>query len=178
MIKIPRRLAIAISRFERQCGDCGEYNLFFLPCPCQVKKKLFKLLNSWYIYRREIQGCDATGSWSVYLTRWAIVDKWGYQMCLHKFHRSDPDDQHDHPWGFVSIILWRGYYEHTPKGVKRIRPGMILVRPAEWVHSVKLVDEKPAYTLIFKGPRKRDWGFHTLLGWIPWKKYVDERDKC
>ena len=35
-----------------------------------------------------------------------------FNIFLHKFLKSDPDDLHDHPWDFISIILWGGYWEY------------------------------------------------------------------
>ena len=46
------------------------------------------------------------------MTRYKLLlTRWG-NLYLHVFHRSDEDRElHDHPWGFVSLILWGGYYE-------------------------------------------------------------------
>jgi hypothetical protein len=94
---------------------------------------------------------------------------------LHKFINSDPDrNLHDHPWNFISFILWRGYVEETPGGVKKRKyPGMILYRPANWAHRVHIT--KPAWTLVLTFKKKREWGFHTLKGWIHNQKFVHFR---
>lgn len=67
--------------------------------------------------KKIIYGCEGRGDADTpYLTRWTLLQgRWG-QVCLHKFHRSDHDVMHDHPWAFVSLILWRGYVEETPRG--------------------------------------------------------------
>ena len=36
-----------------------------------------------------------------------------FNIFLHKFLKSDSEDLHDHPWNFISIILWGGYWEYT-----------------------------------------------------------------
>ena len=102
-----------------------------------------------------------------YLTRWYFLrGKWGSVM-LHFFHRSDEDrGLHDHPWSFITLILWRGYHEVTPQGRKRKWPGMILFRRAEWRHRVELINEKPAVTLVLHFRRRRKWGYVTKEGWI------------
>jgi len=84
------------------------------------------------------------------------------QLCLHVFHSSDwTDDYHDHPWPFVSLILWRGYIEQTPDGKRRRRwPGMVLLRKATHQHRVELIKEKPAVTLVVVGPRVRTGYFY------------------
>jgi hypothetical protein len=32
-----------------------------------------------------------------------------FNVFLHKFLKSDPDDVHDHPWPYATIILKGGY---------------------------------------------------------------------
>ena len=36
-----------------------------------------------------------------------------FNIFLHKFLKSDPDDLHDHPWGYFTFILGGGYWEYT-----------------------------------------------------------------
>jgi hypothetical protein len=62
--------------------------------------------------KKEIANCEG----DPYLTRWFIIRTRLIGIFLHRFHRSDEDRAlHDHPWTFISIILWRGYWEHTEK---------------------------------------------------------------
>jgi hypothetical protein len=37
-----------------------------------------------------------------------------FNIFIHKFHKGDPGDQHDHPWPYFTLILAGGYYEWTP----------------------------------------------------------------
>lgn len=64
--------------------------------------------------KRIIYGCESRGDGDKpYLIRWTIF-KFNWLKCyFHKFVRSDADELHDHPWAFISIILWRGYVEET-----------------------------------------------------------------
>lgn len=122
--------------------------------------------------RKIIYGCESRGDGdSPYLTRWTLFSgKWG-AVYIHWFHRSDGDDRHDHPWGFWSLILWRGYIEDTPNGRRRHWPGMLLRRPPEWIHRVELVEGRGALSLVVRGPYVREWGFHTPSGWEQWRAY-------
>jgi hypothetical protein len=141
--------------------------------------------------KQVIYGCESRGDGnSPYLTRYAFPRIGPVRMCLHIFHRSDADDLHDHPWPFVSVILWRGYWEVTPwrraydgppsdgspeiRQRKRVWPGMILFRSALHSHRVELVEGKRAITLVFMGRRIREWGFFTRQGWKLWTKYFTE----
>jgi len=145
------------------------------------------------IKRSIIYGCEALGNAKdKYLTRYLFPRIVGIRMMLHVFHRSDVGDMHDHPWPFVTIILWRGYIEETPiyrtwqredvgftvarvdgRKRKRVWPGMILHRPADWVHRVELVNGNPAVTLVFTGKRIREWGFWTSKGFEVFRSYFD-----
>lgn len=124
-----------------------------------------------------------------YLTRWII---WGSRTAsetrprpavyLHQFHRSDADEMHNHPWPFVSVILWGGYWERTPAtgwtngdGPTRRRwygPGRILWRPHGWIHSVDIPAGKTAFTLFIRGIKRSSWGFFCpRIGFINWREH-------
>jgi hypothetical protein len=134
-----------------------------------------------------------------YMVRRAINTRFG-GVKLHHILRSDDDrDLHDHPWSFLSIILWGGYFEHRPTqwcencgrsmiGLNRFcnaggahhhaltektwhGPGSVLWRPAPSVHRLELPAGKTVWSLVFTGPKRREWGFHTICGFIPWMKY-------
>ena len=53
-----------------------------------------------------------------YLERYYVFLKernhFPFNIFLHKFLKGDPDDVHDHPWNYVTVILKGGYYEITP----------------------------------------------------------------
>lgn len=128
------------------------------------------------ISKKVIHGCESRGDdKSPYLTRYTLIDRDRYQLCVHVFHRSDADELHDHPWPFASLILWRGYVEQTPNGRSRKWPGMLLFRRANHAHRVELIDGKCAATLVVMGKRERDWGFFTAFGWQEWRAYFRER---
>lgn len=128
-----------------------------------------------------IYGCEGRGDYNKpYLTRYTLIERPTWQICLHVFHRSDYPDFHDHPWDFWTLVLWRGYIEHLPSGKRRIWPGMILFRPATHAHWVELISDadypesgpvKPAITLVFMGRRKREWGFWLNKRWTSWRDY-------
>lgn len=123
-----------------------------------------------------IKGCDARGDGdNPYLTRYVLCWLKKLKVYLHIFHRSDADELHDHPWHYVSIILWRGYTEHTLLGKKRIWPGMIIHRKAHHAHRVELLNGKRAVTIVFISGWKRHWGFFTPTGWQYWKHYFADK---
>jgi hypothetical protein len=110
-----------------------------------------------------------------YLTRWTLLGRrfeGDNRVFLHRFHRSDLDELHDHPWPFVSLILAGGYHEVTPAagwkngdGPTRRRwygPGRILRRPADWIHRVEIPEGRECWTLVCVGTKVRSWGF-----WCP-----------
>ncbi|HVS73114.1 MAG TPA: hypothetical protein VHQ47_17800 [Phycisphaerae bacterium] len=126
--------------------------------------------------KKIIFGCESRGDAdSVYLTRYTLLSAFGRKLCLHIFHRSDADELHDHPWSFWTFIIWRGYLEHTPAGVRRVWPLTLHRRPATWRHRVELVGGKAAVTLVLLGRPHRIWGFWTTRGWVNWIKYFRDR---
>ena len=97
---------------------------------------------------------------------------------LHQLIRSDAGNlKHCHPWFFISLVLSSGYTEETNHGRKTHRPGALLIRPANWQHRVEM--DIPAWTLIFTGPKKREWGFWTKAGqFIHYTKYDAHAELC
>lgn len=97
-------------------------------------------------------------------------------VMLHFFGGPDPQrDRHDHPVDFLSIVLRGSYVEErpVPGGF-----GMVRERTVRWfnlmratgIHRITRVAPKTT-TLVFYGPSKRVWGFHTSQGWVPWTRY-------
>jgi hypothetical protein len=112
--------------------------------------------------------------------------KWfPFNVFLHKFHKSDPDDVHDHPWPYATIILKGGYYEWLPhfgKDGKKIGeiarwcgPGSFRVCGATSYHRIELDPSVECWTLFMPGPQQRQWGFLTREGWVEHEDYLTKR---
>lgn len=148
--------------------------------------------------RETIMGCHKD---EPLMTRWKIIRTAWFRLCLHIFHRSDEDRElHNHPWTFVSLILWGGYYEVRPwRGMRpmllhqqrilervsldqthfervRMRPGSLLIRPAWWAHRVEIAGAHPSVSLVLMFRKTREWGFFTRDGWKHWKQFTAARD--
>ena len=134
-----------------------------------------------------------------YLLRWYVIprNRW-LNVYVHKFLRDDDDRAlHDHPWWFLSLVLWGQYIEVTDDG-RSVRSAPepwrlfwgdrpLVFRPALWRHRVELVKAPvipvertrvrprpralPCWTLIVTGPRTRLWGF-----WCPQAGYTITTD--
>jgi len=126
----------------------------------------------------------------VYMVRYKLFRCPWFKIFLHHILRSDEDiELHDHPWNFVSLILWEGYHEinSVPDhlGVqdwpRRIRAGNIVRHKAEDAH--RLVLERPAWTLVLVTGKKRHWGFYRRVNptrsieceWEPYEKFFDRK---
>jgi hypothetical protein len=110
-----------------------------------------------------------------YLERYYLFlkdrDKFPFNVFLHKFLKGDPDDVHDHPWPYATLILKGGYYEWVPQfnsaGIKigEVRywrgPGHFRTCSAGSYHRIELDPGVTAWTLFMPGPHKREWGFLT-----------------
>lgn len=97
--------------------------------------------------------------------------KFPFNVFLHKFLKGDPDDVHDHPWPYATLILKGGYWEWIPefnsKGEKisetrRWRgAGHFRTCSASSYHRIELEPGVTAWTLFMPGPHQREWGFLT-----------------
>ena len=108
----------------------------------------------------------------VYMRRW-ILNLGLFTIRLHVFHRSDEDRAlHDHPWWFVSLLLWGSYREHTVDGTTPWRRvGSIAFRRATHRHRVEIKPGSKCITFVISGPIRRMWGFWKNGGFWPYKDY-------
>lgn len=92
-------------------------------------------------------------------TRYTLLrTRWG-NVYLHRLRAlKEPPECHDHPWSFVTFILWGGYNEYHAGTWTWRRPGSILFRPAEFSHNV--VTRGTAWSIVVVSRKRRDWGFH------------------
>lgn len=116
-----------------------------------------------------------------YMQRW-VLDLGVCTLRLHHFLRSDDDAAlHDHPWWFITFPLgtYREWREYAPiKGVRTTGKVLRVVkgwrphfRPAHYRHAV--VIDRPLWTLVLTGRRKRDWGFWWKGRFWPWRKWIN-----
>ena len=89
-----------------------------------------------------------------------------FNIFLHKFIKSDPDDLHDHPWGYTTFVIWGGYWEHSENEEGELTKkwygvGSFANHPATWKHRLELDPKHPTcWTLFIPHKRVRDWGFY------------------
>lgn len=114
-----------------------------------------------------------------YLERYYVFLKdrkhFPFNIFLHKFLKGDPDDLHDHPWGYATLILKGGYWETTPAGRFWRGPGHFRICPANSYHRIELEPGVTAWTLFMPGPQKREWGFLVNNIWMDHGKYFEYR---
>lgn len=118
-----------------------------------------------------------------YLIRYYILMKdrsqnFPFNIFIHKFLKSDPDDLHDHPWGFFTLILWGGYWEYTRKGKFWRAPGYFNMVDASWTHRVELEKNRPCWTLFIPFQHIRKWGFYKNGEWMESDEYFAMRRKA
>jgi hypothetical protein len=92
---------------------------------------------------------------------------------VHRWLRSDPDELHDHPWDWCSVILSGSYWEVTEEGRFFRDAGSVAIRKAEERHKVVLDDANPVkpVSLFITGIERREWGFHTPEGFVEGRIY-------
>ena len=116
-----------------------------------------------------------------YLVRYYLFlkdRKWfPFNVFLHKFMKGDPDELHDHPWPYATLILKGGYWEITPKGRHWRGPGSFRIAGPKSLHRVELEPGVHAWTLFMPGPKLREWGFIVKGKWMQHEKYFEWRKK-
>src|SRR6056300_2105341 len=117
-----------------------------------------------------------------------------FNITLHKVLVSDEPTLHDHPWGYATLILKGGYWEHIPLtnettggviGSTRVwrGPGHFRIRSADDLHWLELEkdeagNEIPCWSLFFMGRKQKEWGFLPLVSkskgyrWINNEKFL------
>lgn len=124
-----------------------------------------------------------------YLERYYVFLKdrkrFPFNIFVHKFLKSDPDDVHDHPWPYFTIILRGGYWEWIPvfniRGAKIHeycvwrRPGSFRFASANSFHRIELDPAVECWTLFMPGVKQRDWGFLVKNQWVQWQEYLAQR---
>lgn len=111
----------------------------------------------------------------VYLKRvWLLghrTSKWA--LMIHQMNTPDQDRvPHDHPWSFLTLILWGGYVEETPNGRRYLKPWSIHYRPATYIHRIAELPRDRAFTLVFRWRYVRSWGFWDNGKWYYWKNFL------
>jgi hypothetical protein len=124
-----------------------------------------------------------------YLERYYLFlkdrQRFPFNVFLHKFLKSDPDDVHDHPWPYATVILKGGYWEWTPQFdssgekineiAKWRGAGHFRTCSANSYHRIELDPTVECWTLFMPGPQTQDWGFLTRQGWVQHEQYLDAR---
>jgi hypothetical protein len=124
-----------------------------------------------------------------YLERYYLFlrerERFPFNVFLHKFLKSDPDDVHDHPWPYATLILKGGYWEWIPHfdtvgrktGEYQVwrGPGHFRISKANSFHRIELDPDITAWTLFMPGRKCRDWGFMVKNQWIQWEQYLKQR---
>jgi len=124
-----------------------------------------------------------------YLERYYIFLKdrkrFPFNVFLHKFLKGDPDDVHDHPWPYATLILAGGYYEWIPQFTEDGRlnceirkwrgPGHFRICSPNSYHRIELKKGVTAWTLFMPGPQRREWGFWVNNEWIHNDNYLTDR---
>ena len=116
-----------------------------------------------------------------YLERYYVFLKdrtrFPFNVFLHRFLKSDPDDAHDHPWNYVSWILQGSLLEKNIEMGEKIsrtqvlKSGNVIKRNAKSFHKLSLWKCDYVITLFFTGPRIKDWGYYVNGEWIQNEEY-------
>lgn len=141
------------------------------------RRRTYKSGSRWAFWR----WTDVVLEGELYLRRLHLFQCPWFAVMLHWILRPDANrDLHDHPVSFLSVVLRGGYLQEVPHEegeafrLERIRWGQYM--PAEGAHRILTV-LPGTLTLVLAGPRRREWGFLTLDGWVDWRTYQKAGDR-
>lgn len=127
-----------------------------------------------------------------FLDRWGLVHERIGGFYVHRIAGPDPGlDLHDHPWPFLTWILWGGYSEEVASADSAVTCAQIAERwpdtctpgvPRSWrrwsIHRMpltvahRITSAKPhTWTIVLRGPTRRVWGFYPPTGRVEWTGY-------
>lgn len=116
----------------------------------------------------------------LYMRRFYLSPRvWPVRFFLHHIVRSDDDRApHSHPFDFSTSLLKGTYLEEIdvnstfdgPADVRTMRAGCTSINPAEHCHRVDVIES--VWSLVVCSRARREWGFITPEGEIPWRKYL------
>lgn len=130
-----------------------------------MTRRKYKTGSRWAFWR----WTDVVLEGELYLRRLHLLQCPWFAVMLHWILRPDANrDLHDHPVSFLSVVLRGGYVQETPRGREAVLLGQYM--PAEGAHRIVFV-LPGTLTLVFAGPRRREWGFLTESGWVDWRTY-------
>lgn len=125
-----------------------------------------------------------------YLERYYVFLKdrtrFPFNVFLHKFLKSDPDDMHDHPWSYATLILKGGYYEWVPmlngngqkigEVAKWRGPGHFRISGSKSLHRIEIDPGVECWSLFMPFRKVREWGFITKQNkWVQHEEYLTSR---
>ena len=110
----------------------------------------------------------------LHFQRWRLLQTPWFAVYIHRIFKHDEDKHcHDHPWSFVSVILSGGYAVGVPNTLGRrvyFAPDASYNKSTSF-HKLARLYRVPTTTLVFTGPRNREWGYSVDGEWVHNKEY-------
>lgn len=83
----------------------------------------------------------------------------GRRVMFHYFPRGVAEEWHDHPWAFVTLVLWGAYTDESIDAdgvaIDRLHRGSVRYRPATHRHKTHI--HRPTVTVVLRGATERTW---------------------
>ena len=114
--------------------------------------------------------------------RWRLLHTPWFGIYIHKWNKPDPRPTlHNHPWNFISIILWGRYAESRHDYSMGVGNRFDVVK--RWInikgrsdfHTVIGVI-KPTWSLMFVGKTHQDWGYKDKGKYISFDKHPHSKE--
>lgn len=136
-------------------------------------------LVTWVINKLFLVKTITSKEGNLHFKRWRFFACPWLRIYLHKICLPDYDaHMHDHPWNFISLILYGGYVEKYSAGPNyeniyhnTNRPGKIIKRKRSDVHKIEKLINNSNWSLVIAWGKYKIWGYRVDSGWIDHKLY-------
>ena len=97
----------------------------------------------------------------LHFRRWQVLGTPWFTINLHGiYHEDEERDLHNHPFDFISIVLFGSYTEKLNSGKTNERKIFnIAKRKSDVFHKIEKLHSKKIFTLNLMWNRKKEWGY-------------------
>lgn len=97
----------------------------------------------------------------LHFQRWNIFTvKNFFSVYLHIIHKADEDKHlHNHPWSFISLVLWGRYIERLEDKLVNRYPLQVSYRRKNVFHKIHMLLSKKVITLNIMFSKQNNWGY-------------------
>lgn len=114
----------------------------------------------------------------LHFQRWCIISiKNLFSINLHIIYKADEDNHlHNHPWNFISMVLWGRYVERLEDRLVNRFPLQISYRRKNVFHKIHMLLSRKVVTLNIMFSKQKEWGYKVDGGYVNSVEYRENKN--